>query len=163
MTASGTLKVAAHSDREIKITRSFNAPRQLVWDAHTKPELLKKWLFGPDGWSLAVCNIDLRVGGRFRYVWRNQGGHEMAMGGEYREIKPPEKIVSTEEFDDPWYPGVGVGTLVLTEKDGKTTLTQTVQYESKEARDAVLKSPMEQGLAMGYDRLDKLVTTQAGR
>ncbi len=97
-----TLKVTTPSVREIAMTREFNAPRQLVWDAHTKPELVWKWLLGPPGWSMPVCTIDLRVGGSYRYEWRNDSdGTTMAMGGTYKEVKPIERIVSTEKFDDP--------------------------------------------------------------
>ena len=153
-----SLKVEARGDREIVMTRAFDAPRQMVFDAYTKPDLLKCWLYGPDGWTLAVCEIDLRVGGRYRYVWTGHGT-EMGMGGVYREIVVPERIVATEKFDDSWYPGEAVGTIVLTERDGATTLTQTLQYESRSARDGVLKSPMESGVAMSYDRLENMLAT----
>ena len=156
-----SLTVTAVSDREIRITRSFNAPRQLVFDAHTKPELVRRWLFGPPGWVFDVCEIDLRVGGAYRYVWRHPPDTVMGMGGVYREIRAPERIVATEKFDDPWYSGEAVGTLVLTEHGGVTTLNNTIKYESKEARDAVLRSPMESGLKMGYDRLAAMV--ESGR
>ena len=163
MTNAGTLKLTTRGDREIVMTRAFDAPRTLVWDAFTKPELIKRWLLGPDGWSMPVCEIDLRLGGRYRYVWRNTRGNEMGMGGVYREIVPPERIVATEKFDESWYPGEAVGTLVLLEQDEKTTLTQTVLYASREAREAVLKSGMESGVAAGYDRLEKLLaSTPAG-
>jgi uncharacterized protein YndB with AHSA1/START domain len=162
MKDSGTLKVTARGDREIMMTRVFDAPRQLVFDAFTKPELVRQWLLGPDGWSMPVCEIDLRVGGKYRYVWRHAKGHEMGMGGVYREIVPPERIVSTEVFDEAWYPGEAVGTLVLVEQGGKTTVTQTVQYQSAEAREAVLKSPMESGVEAGYKRLEGLLMTLAG-
>ena len=152
-----SLKVEARGEGEIVMTRAFDAPRQLVFDAFTKPELLKRWLYGLEGWVLAVCEIDLRVGGRYRYVWKGHG-MEMGMGGVYREIVVPEKIVSTEKFDDAWYPGEAIGTVVLTEQAGTTTLTQTLLYESRAARDGVLKSPMESGVAMSYDRLEKLVS-----
>jgi len=155
--SAGALRIVPVSDREIQITRVFNAPRTLVFDAHTKPELLKRWLFGPPGWVFDVCEIDLRVGGAYRYVWRKPPDTVMGMGGIYREIHAPERIVSTEKFDDAWYPGAAVGTLVLTERSGQTTLTNTIRYESKDARDAVLKSPMESGLKMGYDRLAEMV------
>jgi len=155
--SAGALRIVPVSDREIQITRVFNAPRTLVFDAHTKPELLKRWLFGPPGWVFDVCEIDLRVGGAYRYVWRKPPDTVMGMGGIYREIQAPERIVSTEKFDDAWYPGAAVGTLVLTERSGQTTLTNTIRYESKDARDAVLKSPMESGLKMGYDRLAEMV------
>lgn len=158
--AAAKLKVVAQGDTDIVITREFNAPRRLVFDAYTKPELVRRWLFGPEGWSFKVCDIDLRVGGKYRYVWRKEStGDEMGMGGVFREIKPPERLVSTEKFDDPWYPGEGVGTIVLVEQRGKTLLTQTVRYESRAARDAVLQSPMESGLGAGYDRLEELLTS----
>ena len=105
MAATGNLKVTMHSDREIVMTRDFDAPRSLVFEAYTKPELLKRWLFGPDGWSFAVCEIDLKVGGKYRYVWRHSDGPEMGMGGVYREIVPPERLVCTELFDEDWTGG----------------------------------------------------------
>jgi len=158
---SGTLKVTAHGDREIVMVRTLDAPRTLVFDAFTKPELVRQWLLGPPGWSMPVCEIDLRVGGSYRYVWRHTNGNEMGMGGVYREIVRPERIVSTEKFDQAWYPGEAVGSLLLVEQGGKTTVTHTVQYDSRETRDAVLKSPMESGVAAGYDRLEKLLESQA--
>lgn len=158
----GDLKIASHRDREIIMTRSFNAPRKLVFDAFTKPELVKRWLLGPPGWSMPVCEIDLRVGGKYRWVWRRDSdGTEMGMGGVYREIVAPERIVSTEKFDDAWYPGEAVGTILLTEQGGRTTLTQTVLYESREARESVLKSGMETGVRASYDRLDNLLASKA--
>jgi uncharacterized protein YndB with AHSA1/START domain len=159
MTNPGTLKITAHGDREIVMTRAFKAPRKLVFDAFTKPELVRRWLLGPEGWTMPVCEIDLRVGGNYRYVWRNAKGTEMGMGGVYREIVVPERIVSTEQFDEAWYPGEAVGTIALVEQDGKTTLTQTVRYDSREAREAVMKSPMESGVGAGYDRLEKLLAS----
>ena len=156
---SGALKVTTRGDREIVMTRVLNAPRSMVFDAFTKPELVRRWLLGPEGWSMPVCEIDLRVGGKYRYVWRHAKGQEMGMGGEFREIVPPERIVSTEKFDESWYPGEAVGTLVLAEQDGKTTVTQTVLYQSREAREAVLKSPMESGVAAGYNRLAELLAS----
>jgi uncharacterized protein YndB with AHSA1/START domain len=162
---SDKLQVTTPSDREIAMTRVFNAPRRLVFDALTKPELVKRWLLGPPGWSMPVCEIDLRVGGKYRYVWRQDSdGTDMGMGGVYREIVKPERIVATEKFDQAWYPGDAVGTVRLVEQGGKTTLTQTVLYDSKETRDAVLKSPMESGVSASYDRLaDVLASMPAGQ
>ena len=158
MNNPGNLKLTTRGDREIVITRAFDAPRKLVFDAFTKPELVKQWLLGPDGWSMPVCEIDLKVGGKYRYVWRrDKDGTEMGMGGVYREIVAPERIVATEKFDQSWYPGEAVGTFVLTEQAGKTTLTETILYESREARDGVLKSGMEKGVVASYDRLEKLL------
>ena len=160
-----TLTVTLPSDREIAMTRAFNAPRQLVWDAHTKPQLVKQWLLGPPGWSMPVCKIDLRVGGSYRYEWRNdKDGSTMAMGGVYKEIVPLERIVSTEKFDDPWYEGEATGTLVFTEQGGKTTLTMTVRYASQTIRDAVLKSNMTSGVTQSYDRMEaEILKTQGAK
>lgn len=159
--AAPRLSVAAHGDREVVITRSFDAPRTLVWDAYTKPAHLKRWLGVFGDITLDVCEVDLRVGGKYRYVWRGPD-FQMGMGGEYREVKAPERIVSTEKYDESWYPGGAVGTVVFTEKGGITTVTTTMRYDTKEARDAVMKSPMEQGLAAGYDTLEKLLATLEG-
>ena len=156
----GALQVTTPSDREIAMTRVFDAPRTMVFDAWTKPELLKRWLGVRNGWTMAVCEIDLRVGGEYRWVWRkDDDGIEMGMRGVYREIVRPERIVCTEVFDDKWYEGEAVDTVVFVEKDGKTTLTETVLYDTKEARDGVLKSPMATGVAESYDKLDELLAT----
>jgi uncharacterized protein YndB with AHSA1/START domain len=164
MKNSGSFNITAHGDREIVVTRVFDAPRQLVFDAYTKPELVKRWLTGPDGWSMPVCEIDLRAGGKFRYVWKSDSdGHEMGMGGVYREVLKPDRIVATEVFDEAWYPGEAVDTIVLVERDGKTTLTQTICYNSRETRDAVLKSPMQYGMAMSYDRLEQFLPAVGAR
>src|SRR5579871_818804 len=98
MHKSGNLVVSAHGEREIVMTRTFDAPRALVFEAYTTPEYVRRWLLGPDGWTMPVCEIDLRVGGRYRYVWRHADGREMGMGGLYKEITTPERIVSTETF-----------------------------------------------------------------
>jgi len=152
------LKITTPSDREIAMTREFNAPRQLVWDAHTKPELVRQWLLGPPGWSMPVCKIDLRVGGSYRYEWRNdKDGTTMAMGGTYKEVKPIERIVQTEKFDDPWYEGEATGTMVLKEQGSKTILTTTVRYASQAVRDSVIKSGMTTGVEQSFDRLESEV------
>ena len=161
---TGTLKVTTPSDREIAMTRVFDAPPRLVFDALTRPELVKRWLLGPPGWSMPVCEIDLKVGGAYRYVWRHdRDGREMGMGGVLREIVPPERIVATESFDESWYPGEALVTNVLVEQGGTTTLTLTILYESREARDTALKSNMEQGVAASYDRLAELLALAPAR
>jgi len=158
MKNSGTFNLSTHGDCEIVVTRLFDAPGQLVFDAYTQPELVKAWLLGPDGWSMPVCEIDLRPGGKYRYVWKNDSnGGEMGMSGVYREVVAPERIVATEVFDEAWYPGEAVDTLIFVEHGGKTTLTQTILYNSRETRDAVLKSPMQYGMAISYDRLEKFL------
>jgi uncharacterized protein YndB with AHSA1/START domain len=155
-----TLKVTTRGDREIIMTRVVDAPRQMVFDAFTKPELVRQWLLGPDGWSMPVCEIDLRVGGKYRYVWRHDGnGSEMGMGGVFREIVVPERIVATEKFDEAWYPGEAVDTTLFVEQGGKTTVTQIILGASHEAREAILKSGMESGVEASYDRLEKLLVS----
>lgn len=161
MDNTGALGVTTPTDREIVMTRAFDAPRDLVFDAMNRPELLKQWLLGPPGWSMVVCEIDLKVGGSYRHVWRRADGTEMGMGGVYREIVPPERIVRTEAFDG--YPGESLATLVLTEQGDKTLLTLTVLYPSKEARDATLASGMERGVAASYDRLAGLLAAKPAR
>jgi uncharacterized protein YndB with AHSA1/START domain len=160
MATPGALTVAANGERELVMKRVLNAPRKMVFDAFTKPELVKRWLLGPDGWSMPVCEIDLKVGGKYRYVWKNiANGTEMGMGGVYQEIVVPERVVATEQFDQAWYPGEAVGTLVLTEHEGKTTITQTMRYDSRATRDAVLQSPMESGVAASYHRLEQILSS----
>lgn len=156
MKNTGTLQVATPTDREIVMTRVFDAPRSMVFDAFTKPELLKRW-FGPRGWSLVVCEIDLRVGGSWRFVLRGPDEKEMGMRGVYREIDAPVRSVHTESFDD--FPGESVVTTVLVEERGRTTLTATVLYPSQEVRDAVIKSGMEHGAAESYDKLAELLAS----
>jgi uncharacterized protein YndB with AHSA1/START domain len=158
----GNLLVTAKGDREIDMKRVFNAPRRLVFEAITKPKLVQRWLLGPDGWTMPVCEIDLRVGGRYRYVWRKAAqGKEMGVSGVFREVTPPERIVHTERFDEAWYPGEAVITTVLVEHGGKTTLTMTIQCASTEARDGMLKSGMETGVERSYQRMDEILATMA--
>ena len=161
MKTSGTLKITTPTDREIVMTRVFDAPRTLVWDAMSKPDLIKRWLFGPPGWSMVACEDDLRVGGVFRWVWRGPDGTEMAMRGVYREVVPPERVVRTEsfEFGCEAQAGEQLATLVLTEQGGGTTLTVTLLYPSKQARDATIASGMERGVAASYDRLAELLAS----
>ena len=158
------LRVTTPSDREIAMTRIFDAPRRLVFDAFTKPDLVRRWMLGPPGWTMPVCEIDLRVGGSYRFVWkRDKDGQEMGMGGVYREIVVAERIVSTEAFDESWYPGEALGTVTFVERDGRTTITQVMRYESQAARDSVLRSGMETGVADSYDRLAEMLGSPAGR
>ena len=154
-----TLKVTTPTDREIVITRVFDAPRNLIFDCMSKPELVRRWLLGPPGYTMPVCEIDFRVGGSYRYVWRGPDGSEMGMGGVYREIVPSERIVQTELFDQDWTGGETVGTAQLTQHGSRTTLTITELYSSKEARDGALRTGMTEGMEAGYDRLAELLTS----
>ena len=146
-----TTTLATPSDREVVITRMFDAPRRLVFDAWTRPEHVPHWMGFPEGWTMPVCEIDLRVGGGWHFVWRKDDGSEMAMRGTYRELSPPERIVNTESWGPEW--PETTNTLVLTERDGKTTATLTILYPSKEARDMALGTGMKDGLDVSYQRL----------
>jgi uncharacterized protein YndB with AHSA1/START domain len=158
-----SFKICMPSDREIQVSRDFDAPRSLVFDAFTKPELVRRWLLGPPGWTMPVCEIDLRAGGSYRYVWRSEkDGSEMGMRGVFREVTPAERLVATERFDDAWYPGEALDTTVFEERRGITRTTITIVYESQEARDTARRSGMEYGMAAGYDRLETLLPTFTG-
>lgn len=148
----GDLTITTPSDREVAMTRTFDAPRTLVFDAWTSPEHVPHWLLGPEGWTMPVCEIDLRVGGAWRFVWRKANGTEMAMSGTYREVIPPERLVSTEKWGPEW--PETINTLTLSEKDGRTTLINTVLYPSKEARDAALQTGMKEGASQSFERLE---------
>ena len=153
---SGTFTVSTPSDVEIRMTRLFDAPRQLVFEALTQPRHVTQW-WGRlgEGYSVPVCEIDLRVGGRWRFVNRHPHG-EAAFNGEYREITPPSRLVFTEIFED--FPDAeSVVTTDLAEENGKTRMTATVRYPSKQVRDMVMQSGMSTGAGISYDRLDDLV------
>ena len=153
------VEVATPSDREITVVRVFEAPRELIWDCHTKPDLVKRWMLGPPGWSMPVCEIDLRVGGAYRYVWRNDAdGSSFGSKGLHREIAAPERLVTTESMDG--FDGEAVNTLTFTEEGGRTIVSTNMLFASKEARDGALQSGMSDGMAMGYDRLETILDEQ---
>jgi len=156
VTNIGLLEITTPSDREIAMRRVFDASARLVFDAWTKPELIKRWLGVRAGWTMEVCEVDLRVGGKYRFVWRGPD-MTMGMGGAYREVVPPVRLVSTEKFDEAWYDGEALDTIELVERDGKTTVTTTVRYVSREVRDAVIKSGAASGVAESYDKLAELL------
>lgn len=156
----GRLNAALPSDTEIRLTRTFDAPRQMVWDAHTKPDLIRRWLLGPPGWTMPVCDVDLRVGGKYRYEWRSEGGQTMAMSGVYRSVEEPGHIADQQIFDDDWTKGSADGDMVLVERDGVTEMILTITYASKETRDMVAASPMMDGMEAGYARLDALLAVE---
>ena len=155
MNSQKTLSVARAGDLDVVITRRFDAPPALVFDAHTKPDLIRRWLLGPPGWSMPVCQVDLRPGGTYRYTWRNAAdGTEMGIHGTFAEVEAPARLVQTETFEPPWYPGSATVTSTFTASSGGTELKATVRYESTAARDAVFNSGMVEGLGTSYDRLD---------
>ena len=155
MTIIRPLQVETPGDAErVVITRTFDAPRALVFECHTKAELVSRWLIGPPGWTMPVCELDFRVGGRFRYVWRKEDGAEFGVGGTFREIATPARIVHTELFDEDWTGGETTVTQVFAEDGGLTTLTMTVVYSSREARVAALATGMTEGMEQSYQALD---------
>jgi uncharacterized protein YndB with AHSA1/START domain len=171
-----TLNVTTPSDLEIVMTRDFDAPQQLVWDAMTRPELIRRWMFTPPGWTWAVCEMDVRVGGKFRWAWNGPDGSlALTIWGEHREVTPPSRIVHTERMEmgagqgdcggggDPSQTWELLATLELTEELGKTQMCMTLLFPSKDARDGALASGMEHGMAAGYETLDQfLLSSVAG-
>jgi uncharacterized protein YndB with AHSA1/START domain len=155
----GATTFTTPSDREVVMTREVDAPRELVFDAWTNPEHVRQWMLGPSGWTMPVCEIDLRPGGAWHFVWRRADGTEMEMRGEYREVTPPERLVSTESWGGDW--PETINTVTLSEEDGKTTITQAVLYPSQEARDAALETGMKDGVSQSFDRLAEHVRTMA--
>ena len=150
------LEITTPSDREIVITRSFDAPRGLVWQCYTRPELLKRWYGLPD-WAMTICEIDLRVGGKWRFGTKSPDGFEMISKGVYREIVEPDTLVGTEIYEADWTGVETITSLRLAESGGVTTVTTTVTYASKQARDGALATPMATGMEIGFKRLDELV------
>ena len=147
------------SDREVVATRVVDAPRRLVWEVWTSPEHLPHWLLGPEGWTMPVCEIDLRPGGAWRFGWRGADGAGMEMRGVYRDVTPPERLIHTESWGGEW--PETLNTLLLTQEDGKTTMTCTALYPSREAREAALGTGMKDGWSASYDRLDAYLRTLA--
>jgi uncharacterized protein YndB with AHSA1/START domain len=156
---SAALTVTTPTEREIVMTRVFDAPRSLVFDAYTNPEHVPHWMLGPEGWTMPVCEIDLRPGGAWHFVWRRSNGTEMEMRGVYREITPPERLVSSESWGGDW--PETINTLIFSEENGKTTLSCTFLYPSKEARDAALKTGMKEGVALSFDRFAEYLAALA--
>ena len=158
---AGPLTVTTPSDREIVITRQFDAPRHLVFACYTQPALIRRWLNGAPGWTMPVCEFEPRVGGKYRYEWKSPDGYVMAMSGVIREIEPVERIVSAEIFVEDWTGGETVSTILLEEVNQQTTLINTIVYSSKEARDGALATPMADGMEYGYSHLDGLLVDLA--
>jgi uncharacterized protein YndB with AHSA1/START domain len=157
--ATRRIVLTTPTDREIVITREFDAPRARVWDCHVKPELVRRWLLGPPGWEMPVCNIDLRVGGKYRYEWEDKGrGKTMGMDGVFTDVKTYEHLGSIEKFDDDWTNGKTDVSQAFSESRGRTMVTLTVAFVSKEARDGAAQSGMADGMEQGYHRLDELLS-----
>jgi uncharacterized protein YndB with AHSA1/START domain len=162
-------QVSLPSDTEVRVTRDFKAPRKLVWRAHVEPKLVTQWMLGPPGWSMPVCEMDVRPGGKFRWRWRSdETGQEFGFFGEFRETEAPAKLVHTEYYD----PGDTGGAMptdtpaiirtTFSEKNGVTTLVTVMDFGSKTARDAAVSTGMTDGMEMGYERLDTLFAEPQG-
>jgi len=162
------LEVTLPSDREVRVTRRFNAPRKLVWEAHTKPELVQKWMLGPPGWSMPVCEMDVRAGGKYKWRWKNdEDAKEFGFFGTFNEVDAPARIVHDEYYDPGDIGGAmpagdpALITMELSETDGVTTLVSTMRFASKEARDGAVGTGMTDGMEMGYARLDEMFKAKA--
>lgn len=157
-------KVTLPSDTAVSVSRSFNAPRPLVWEAYTTPSLLQRWLLGPPGWTMPVCEMDVRVGGRFRWMWRSEAdGSQFGFHGEFEEVEAPAMLRHTEVYD-PGDVGGSMGesghamvTVTFSESGGITTVSTLVDYGSKEARDAAVSTGMTDGMEASYQKLDGLL------
>ena len=156
--STGSTSYTTPSDREVLVTRVVNAPRRLVFAAWTEPRHLQRWLTGPEGWTMPICEIDLRPGGRWRYVYRKASGKEMTLTGSVLEVDPPERFVTTESWGPDW-PDT-VNTLVLTESEGRTTIALTITYVSREARDAALDTGAMDGMNRAFELLDELLDAE---
>ena len=159
-------QVTLPSDREVKVTRSFRAARPLVYRAYTEPALVQRWLLGPPGWSMPVCEMDMRVGGRYRWRWRSdKDASEFGFAGTFREVQPPSRLVHTQTYD----PGTvgdanpmseALVTVTLTEDVGLTTVTTLIAFGSKQARDAAVATGMTDGMEQSHQLLDRVLSEQ---
>jgi uncharacterized protein YndB with AHSA1/START domain len=153
------------SDREVVVTRTFQAPRALVYEAYTTPALVRRWLLGPPGWTMPVCEMDVRVGGQFQWRWRaDESGAEFGFHGEYLELEPDVRIHNTEVYDpgdvggNMTESGQALITVTFEETDGVTLLTTRIEYDSRESRDAAVSTGMTDGMEMSYKLLDALLS-----
>lgn len=160
MAQTESLQINQPSELEIEIVREFAAPRELVFQAFTEPGLIKQWMLGPEGWTMPHCEVDLRVGGGYRHVWRKAGVPDMGLTGTFTEVTPPERLVATEVFDDDWTGGPTTVTTSFDDRAGTTVVSTLVRYSSRAARDAAFRTGMADGMEAGYQRLDALLAEQ---
>ncbi len=163
MAGPSTLELTTPTPTQVRVVRALAAPRELVFEAYTTPDLIKRWLLGPEGWTMPVCEVDLRPGGGYRYVWRKEGEGELALTGRFEEVEPPERIVSRESYAEDW---TGGETLIVTEfeaqEDGGTLVRMTIEYSSPEAREAAVRTGMVEGMEVGFRRLEEALAGRAG-
>ena len=161
-------QVSLPSDREVAVTRTFDAPRNLVFEAYTKPELVRRWMLGYAGWSMPVCEMDVRPGGKYRWRWRSdEEGKEFGFHGEFREVVTPSKLVHTETFDPGDIGGTmgdepAVITTTFTERDGRTTMKAVMDFGSKKSRDEAMATGMTDGMELSYQHLDGVLAERNG-
>src|SRR5262245_5705437 len=160
-------RVDLPSEHEVMVSRSFKAPRELVYKAYTTPSLVQRWLLGPPGWTMPVCEMDVRVGGKYRWRWRSDtDGKEFGFHGTFREVDPPRRIVHMEYYDPGDVGGdMGNGALItveLTEADGITTMRALMDFGTKAARDAAMSTGMTEGMEVSYQLLDGVLAEQGG-
>jgi uncharacterized protein YndB with AHSA1/START domain len=161
MATKERLQVTTPNDTDIVVTRSFAATREMLFDCHTKPELVRRWLLGPEGWTMPVCEIDLRPGGKFRYVWSKPANPDLHMSGEFREIDRPNRIVHVERFDEDWAGGEqSVVTTLFKEQGARTLIHMTIRFSSAEVRAAAMATGMTDGMNASYDRLDAILAAK---
>jgi uncharacterized protein YndB with AHSA1/START domain len=156
----GVTSYATPTDHQVVVTRVVRAAREVAFDVFTSPKHLPHWMTGPEGWTMPVCEVDLRPGGTWHYVFRKSDGAEMDMRGSFREVKRPELVVSTERWGPEW--PETVNRIEFTERDGLTTMTMTITYPSREARDAALKTGMKDGMETSYARMDRYIESLVG-
>lgn len=159
MTSTDTVTITLPTETEVVVSRQFDAPKAMVFDALTKPDLIKRW-YGPDGWSLDVCDIDLKVGGKWRFVLRRPDGKVIGQQGVYQEIVRPDRIVNTESWED-WDPGETLVTVLFAEQNGRTTMTSSMRFPSREVRDIVVKNGLDKNLHQTYDKLAEVLRATA--
>lgn len=152
-----SVTVTTPTEREIVMTRTFDAPRNLLFEAYTNPDYPPRWMLGPPGWTMPVCEIDARPGGNWHFVWRKEDGTNMEMHGVYRNLTPPERIISTENWGGDW--PETINTVTLEEQNGKTTLTTRILYPSQQARNRVFATGMTDGARLSFDLLDELLSS----
>ena len=167
-TTNNKLQVSLPSDTEVRVTRDFKAPRALVWRTHVEPTLFQRWIGGYPGWTMPVCEMDVRTGGKYQWRWRDEDGKEFGFHGEFREVNAPEEMTSVEFFDPGTFggamsPNPTINRTTFSEKNGVTTVVVLIKYDSKESRDAAIETGMTEGMEISYARLDTLVDElQAG-
>lgn len=155
----GVTSYTMPTDTQIQVVRAVQAPRRIVFAAYTEPRHLQKWLLGPEGWTMPVCEFEARAGGRWRFVWRKANGAEMAMEGEVRECRPVDLVVTTERWGGEW--PETLNTTEFTERDRQAIITLTIDYPSRAARDMAAQTGMKGGMDESFDRLDRLVVALA--